>query len=101
MNFENVRISLTRVRYWYEIRDILVPILHGVKLTNCEIYGSIELHVLLSFSNKRLFSDEKLLLFFLLIFAQNIDCGYTLEAVLTSTHNLCFRAKIRKKCITL
>ena len=30
-----------------------------------------------------------------LIFAQNIDC----EAVLTSTHNLCFRAKIRKKCI--
>ena len=33
-----------------------------------------------------------------LIFAQNIDCGYTLdEAVLTSTHNQCFRAKIRKK----
>ena len=33
------------------------------------------------------------------IFAQNIDCGFTLElseAVLTSTHNLCFRAKIRK-----
>ena len=34
-----------------------------------------------------------------LIFAQNIDCGYTLEpprlgeAVLTSTHNLCFGAK--------
>ena len=34
------------------------------------------------------------------IFAQNIDCVYTLEpphcieAVLTSTHNLCFRAKI-------
>ena len=27
-----------------------------------------------------------------LIFAQNIDC----EAVLTSTHNLCFGAKIRK-----
>ena len=35
-----------------------------------------------------------------LIFAQNIDCGYTVgqgsEAVLTSTHNLCYRAKIRK-----
>ena len=28
----------------------------------------------------------------LFIFAQNIDC----EAVLPSTHNLCFRAKIRK-----
>ena len=31
-----------------------------------------------------------------LIFAQNIECGYTLEPPLTSTHNLCFRAKIRK-----
>ena len=34
-----------------------------------------------------------------LIFAQNMDCGYTLEpphdeAVLTSTQNLCFRANI-------
>ena len=33
-----------------------------------------------------------------LIFAKNIDCGYTLEpplceAVLTSTHNLCFTEK--------
>ena len=36
------------------------------------------------------------------IFAQNIDCGYTLEeAVLTSTHNLCFGAKIRKIGIPL
>ena len=33
-----------------------------------------------------------------LIFVQNIDRGYRLEpeAVLTSTHYLCFRAKIRK-----
>ena len=31
-----------------------------------------------------------------IIFAQNIDCGYS-EAVLTSTHNLCFGAKIRKR----
>ena len=33
------------------------------------------------------------------IFAQNIDCGYTLQvdpSQLTSTYNLCFRAKIRK-----
>ena len=46
----------------------------------------------------------------LLIFAPNIDCGYTLEpprpggsseAVLTSTHNLCFGAKIRKIGIPL
>ena len=35
-----------------------------------------------------------------LIFAQNIDCGYTLEAVLTSTHNLYFGAKIRKNRYT-
>ena len=31
-----------------------------------------------------------------LTFVQNIACGYSLEAVLTSTHNLCFIAKIRK-----
>ena len=40
-----------------------------------------------------------------LIFAQNIDCGYTLEPPrrggLTSTHNLCFGAKIRKNRYTL
>ena len=30
------------------------------------------------------------------ISAQNIDCGYSLEPPLTSTHNLCFWAKIRK-----
>ena len=49
------------------------------------------------------------------MFAQNIDCGYTLEppqrvptiyvlegeAVLTCTHNLCFGAKIRKIGIPL
>ena len=42
------------------------------------------------------------------IFAQNIDCGYMLEppqqeAVLTSTQNLCFEAKIREigTCIPL
>ena len=37
-----------------------------------------------------------------LSFAQNIDCGYTLEpeAVQTSTHNLCFRAKLTKKMYT-
>ena len=31
------------------------------------------------------------------ISAQNIDCGYSLgKTVLTSTHNLCFWAEIRK-----
>ena len=35
-----------------------------------------------------------------LIFDQNIDRGYTLEPVLTTTHNLCFRAKIRKNMYT-
>ena len=35
-------------------------------------------------------------IFFYFHIAQNIDCENT-EAVLTSTHNLCFRAKIRKK----
>ena len=31
-----------------------------------------------------------------LMFAQNIDRGLPNEAVLTSIHNLCFRAKVRK-----
>ena len=35
-----------------------------------------------------------------LIFAQNINCGYTLEPALTSTHSLCFRAKLREKKYT-
>ena len=38
--FENVRNPHTFVRYWYEIRDILVPILQDVKFTKCEICGS-------------------------------------------------------------
>ena len=36
------------------------------------------------------------------IFAQNLDCGYTLEpAVLTSTHDLCLGPKIIKIKIPL
>ena len=35
------------------------------------------------------------------IFAQYIHCRYTLEAVLTSTHNVCFGSKIRKLGIPL
>ena len=40
------------------------------------------------------------------ISAQNIDCGYSLEPlgeavlVLTSTHNLCFWAEVRKTMYT-
>ena len=54
---------------------------------------------------KNVHFQMKYLIFFS-YFAQNIDCGYTLEppnfqivieAVLTSTHNLCFGANIRKK----
>ena len=29
------------------------------------------------------------------VVAQIIECGYTLEAVLTRTHNLCFEAKLK------
>ena len=47
MKFDYVRISLTREKYWYEIRDVLVPVLHGVKFTKCEIYGSTVLHWLI------------------------------------------------------
>ena len=37
---------------------------------------------------------------FFLIFAQNIDRGYTLEPVLTCTRDLCFEEK-KKKNITI
>ena len=50
---------------------------------------------------KKMIIFSRNVLIFLLIFAQNIDCGYTLEAVLTSTQNLCFEAKIRKIDIPL
>ena len=60
MKFDYVRISLTHEKYWYNIRDVLVPILHarceelvpilhGVKITKCEIYGSTK-HSLLTIS---------------------------------------------------
>ena len=43
MKFDYVRISLTREKYWYEIRDVLVPILHalwgiGTNSSRREIY---------------------------------------------------------------
>ena len=31
------------VKYWYEICDVLVPILHSVKFAKCEICGSTRL----------------------------------------------------------
>ena len=42
-------------------------------------------------------NDNFQMMFFkkILFLLKNIDCGYS-EAVLTSTHNLCFEAKIRK-----
>ena len=46
---------------------------------------------------------SRIIFYIFLIFAQNIDCRYTLEPprrggskFLTSTHNLCFEQKIRK-----
>ena len=56
------------------------------------------------YNKQQYFTAVKILIFrfflnIFLIFAQNIDCGYTLEppkAVLTSTHNLYLRPKIRK-----
>ena len=67
-------------------------------------------HVIYRFSRVlklKVFSRNKNDIF--LIFAQNIECGYMLEppqrclteAVLMSTHNLCYRAKIRKIRISL
>ena len=54
--------------------------------------------------NMEIFSPVKIenfiiiiLIFLPNIFAENIDCGYTLEAVLGSAHNLYFETKIKKK----
>ena len=52
------------------------------------------------FSKKVKISLEKKKDIFFYIFTQNIHCGYN-EAVLTSTHHLCFAAKIRKIGILL
>ena len=30
MKFDYVRIALTREKYWYEIRDVLIPIPHAL-----------------------------------------------------------------------
>ena len=50
MKFDYMRISFTREKYWYEILtywyqfftrcEELVPILHRLKFTKCEMYGS-------------------------------------------------------------
>ena len=37
----------------------------------------------------------------ILIFAQNIHCGNTADAGLTSTHNACFGSKLRKLGVPL
>ena len=47
----------------------------------------------------KIFSGKFFIIF--LFFAQNFDCGYMLEAVLMSTHNLCFGTKISKISIPL
>ena len=54
-----------------------------------------------SLCDTAIFMTVKMVIFrweivFFLIFAQNIEFGYTSEPVLTSTHYLCFRAKVRK-----
>ena len=48
----------------------------------------------LHYENTRKFSDKNSDIFH--VSSQNIDCGYSIEPPLTSTHNLCFRAEISK-----
>ena len=54
-------IGMKSVTYWYQFFtrcEELVPILHGVKFTKCEIYGSIELTDVYIFQHK-CFSTER------------------------------------------
>ena len=65
-----------------------IKVLHKLQLQNCHILPSK--HENFRMKNSGSFH----------ISAQNIDCGYLLErlgeAVLTSTHNLCFEQKYEK-----
>ena len=94
----------------YHIDNVLVAILHQLVMD----VGVLEIQKILN--NVRQQSVQvnfgifdlvrtNLLTFFLLIFDQHIDSGYTLEpplnAVPTSTYNLRLREKIRKKCLLL
>ena len=60
-------------------------------------YENLPMQDIEIFSVSKIENFIRIFLIFFLFFAQNIDC----EAVLTSTHNLCFGAKIRKIGIPL
>ena len=55
-------------------------------------------HVYAIYSDLYSCKNDNFQMIFFIFISLNIDCGYILEneAVLTSIHNVCFRAKIRK-----
>ena len=67
--FSHVVAYITSRKHAYIVFDPLKPHFYIVKLGFTEVY------------------------IIFLISAQNIDCGHVAEAVLTSTHNLCFEQK--------
>ena len=60
-------------------------------------YENMPIMIYSNFFRSKIDNFQRKIFDIFLIFAQNIDCGYTL----TSTHNLCFGAKIRKIGIPL
>ena len=60
-----------------------MPMLHTVDFNGCKLDNFLLIYL-----------DLMIYLDFFLIFAKNIDCEY-------NTHNLCFRAKVKKKCMPL
>ena len=83
-----------KISYRVQARPLVI-VRNITKTFTCNI------HVLQFTAVKKIIFRWKYLIFFSFFFAQNIDCGCLNEAVLMSTHNLCFRAKIRKKSIPL
>ena len=88
-------------------RDFAIDLLHGFRINYVFWIGATDkgeegthyentpIQYTVIFHGCKNDNFRLILFYYFLIFAQNIDCGYT-EAVLTSTHTLCFRAKIRK-----
>ena len=70
-------------------------------LTAPTLYENLPMQYAEIFLALKIENFQQKLFYIFLIFAQNIDFGYTLEPPLTSTHNLCFGAKIRKIGIPL
>ena len=70
---------------------------------NCNHYANMSVQYTTIFHGCKNDNFQMIFFYIFLIFAQNINCGYTLEPPQrggsNEYHNLCLGAKIRKICI--